>query len=332
MFTGAPPLWTPLPVDIKLKPDSEPVYRDINAAHYSAYPMEPTVRSVLAMKPAFDIQGLDIVGCGSTIGNLLRCAGSQLRPFRFDLNLVGDTLFMVRREKSPTEVITDLKGFGHTFPEAYTTWEAEVRSSCSHQRVIQYDFGGLRMLVRSEADAYIKETNAPLPSKSLGSAKQPSLQDALNTMSVSNRMPSVPPQQKFGIIMRGTEVAQSQIFDIKTRASYKPFDMNEVLPRLWVNQTSKFLIAYHQFGLFNNPQIKDVRQDVFGWQKDNFPILSRFQALLRRVFDAVRDSDSHHFEVSWDGESQGPLLITKQVGRGRRALPSDLAELWENSS
>jgi hypothetical protein len=101
--------------------------------------------------------------------------------------------------------------------------------------------------------------------------------------------------------------------------------MEEILQRLWLNQTPKFLLAYHQFGLFDRPEVKDVRQQVETWQKNNLGLLGRFHAVLRRIVDVARDSDKQQLEVSWDG--QGPLLITEQVGIGRRALPSDLRDL-----
>jgi len=40
--------------------------------------------------------------------------------------------------------------------------------------------------------------------------------------------------------------------------------------------------------------------------------------------DVVRDSEDQQCEVSWDGE--GLLRITKQIGEGRKALPSDVIE------
>jgi hypothetical protein len=53
--------------------------------------------------------------------------------------VIGDTVF-VRREKSPTQVIKDVRGYGHTFPENYTSWDAETRGSISPQRII-FDMG-----------------------------------------------------------------------------------------------------------------------------------------------------------------------------------------------
>lgn len=312
--------------DTQLKPDSDAVFRDINAARYSSYPLEPLFRSLKIMQPQFDLQSADIVGCGSTIGNLLRFAGAQSKPFRFDIDVVEDTVLFVRKENSPTELITDLRGYGHTFPEAYTTWDSEVRNSCSHQRVVHYEFGGLRFLVRSETDGYVKDPDLDKPN--VGDLTEPlSLDDALGTISLGQSV--VDAGQGLEVRLKGRKVPQSLIFDLKTRASYKPFDMADILPRLWVNQTSKFLIAYHEFGLFDQPKVKDVRQHVLNWESGNSALLARFHAVVKRIVDVVRDSENQQCEASWDG--QGPLRITKQIGEGRRALPSDIVQSFEVS-
>jgi len=305
-----------------LKPDSGDFFRDINSAHHPTYPTEPALRSILALQPDYDLHSVDVVGCGSTIGNLLRFAWSTSRSFRFEVDVIGDTVFFVRREASPTEVIKDVRGYGHTFPDNYTTWEADTRGSVSHQRVIQYELGGLRFLVRSETDGYIRDPNSKATKKS---ANQSSLEDDLATISMSNSTPS--PGQKLQLKRQGRIVPQDQIFDIKTRGQQTVFDMEEILPRLWVNQTSKFLLAYHRFGLFDNPEVKDVRKLVVNWETQNSDLLGRLHAVIKRIVDGVRDSEKQQVEVSWDG--QRPLLITEQIGEGRRALPSELCSHWE---
>ncbi|ERF72669.1 hypothetical protein EPUS_09259 [Endocarpon pusillum Z07020] len=261
LVPGSPPAWTPPVTDTQLKRDSEDVFRDINAARYASYPLEPTFRSI---------------------------------PFRFDVDVVGDTVLFVRKESSLTEVITNLQGYGHTFPEAYTTWDSEVAGSCSHQRIIHYEFGGLKFLVRTETDGYVKEAGEKASSSVEKSTSQPSLDDAFGTMTVTS-----------------TEVRQGQQLQLKTQGT----------------RTARFLIAYHQFGLFDKPKVKDISQEVIQWEKDNSTLLARFHALIDRIVKVVRDCDQQQCEVSWDG--QGPLCVTKQIGEVRRALPPDLLHVLE---
>ncbi|KAK6606446.1 putative geranylgeranyl pyrophosphate synthetase [Botrytis cinerea] len=292
LVPGSPPAWSPPAQDEKLSEDSGAVYRDINAARYPDYPMEPVVRSLLALEPDFNLQAVDLVACGSTIGNLLRFAGSLEMPFRFDADLVGDTVFFIRKGKSPTETIEDLRGYGHTFPERYTTWDRDVGGSCSHQRIIEYDFADLHLLLKvGKATAATKNS-------------------------------------KLDLRMQGVKKPQSQIFDMKTRSCFKIFDIEEILPRLWVNQTPNFLIAYHRSGLFNNPQVSSVKDKVLEWEKGHATLLSKFHVLLKRIIEVMRDSKDHRVEISWDGK--GPLRVTKHIEEGNRVLPSDLLQEWDD--
>ncbi|TGO57491.1 hypothetical protein BOTNAR_0200g00070 [Botryotinia narcissicola] len=328
LVPGSPPAWSPPAQDEKLPEDSGAVYRDINAARYPDYPMEPAVRSLLALEPDFKLQDVDLVACGSTIGNLLRFAGSLDMPFRFDADFVGDTVFFIRKGKSPTETIDDLRGYGHTFPERYTTWDRDVGGSCSHQRIIEYDFADLHLLVRSETDGYLKkqEPQATDSSGSEGNAQKSIDQSFANlevgcTTAVSNNT-------KLDLRMQGVKKSQSQIFDMKTRRHLKTFDMEEILPRLWVNQTPNFLIAYHKSGLFDNPQVSNVKDKVLGWEKEHTTLLSKFHVLLKRILEVIKDSKDDRVEISWDGN--GPFRVTKQIGVGNRVLPLDLLHKWDD--
>ncbi|XMA20290.1 hypothetical protein WAI453_013081 [Rhynchosporium graminicola] len=123
---GKPPKWTPTARPTKLAEDNPngTYYRDPNAAYFPSYPIEPVVQSIFEECPDFDAQGVDIFSCGSTLGNLLRFARNveTEKPFRFLVEVVGQTVFLLRRENSPKEAITDIRGYGHSFPEANTTW------------------------------------------------------------------------------------------------------------------------------------------------------------------------------------------------------------------
>jgi len=275
--------------------------------------MEPAVRSIMTMKPEFEFNRIDIFGCGSTLGSLLRLGTEEARPFRFQVDVVDGVIFFLRHEKSPTELIQDLRGYGHTFPEAYTTWDSNVANSCSHQRIIKYNFSGIEMLIRTETDAYVKNERVVTS----GSASF----DTVGELSLGHA-----PQLQHGdldVRIKGHETPQSQIFDIKTRRDDSLFDMVEIYPRLWLNQTPNFLVAYHKFGKFNSPHVKDIKKEIHSWETRNTARLERYHALLLSIMDVVRDRN--HCELYWSGE--GPLLVYEQNDILKRAIPDDLRQL-----
>ena len=50
------------------------------------------------------------------MGNLLRFVRSIDKPFRFSVEVVDSTVFFVRKENQPDELIDGVRGYGHTFP------------------------------------------------------------------------------------------------------------------------------------------------------------------------------------------------------------------------
>lgn len=135
-----------------MKEDSGTYYRDPNAARFPEYPIAPVVQAVSETNPSFPAAEVDIVACGSTLGNILRFSRGQGKAFRFEVETIGNSVFFVRKENDPKEIIEGIRGFGHSFPEDNTTWEPEMKGSETHQRVIQYRLGGLSCLVRFECD------------------------------------------------------------------------------------------------------------------------------------------------------------------------------------
>ncbi|KAI1851824.1 hypothetical protein JX265_013181 [Neoarthrinium moseri] len=334
LIPGLPPRWTPLIHPEKLAEDSGEYLRDRNAACYSKHPMEPAIVAALTESPqSCGSAAIDLVACSSTLGNLLRFLRGEEKPFRMLVYKVGETVFFVRREKSPTEKIPDVRGFGHSFPEAYTTWESDVKTSTSHQRVLRYSFGGLRCLVRFEADGYLSdgaqnkgarstraEVQAPMTSDKLVTA--------FNAASITTESPSI----GGGLRVKegGARVPQHQIFDLKTR-SFRKKDQDttsEELPRLWVAQLHHFILAHHRDGLFDDIEVRDVRERVLEWEKENVRVLSRLAALIHQIKDIVCDVAGKKIEVCHMLGSVRGLQIRQQLPGVEDVLSAGIKARW----
>ncbi|KAF4440390.1 hypothetical protein F53441_12338 [Fusarium austroafricanum] len=319
---GQPPRWTPPKGHQKLPGDSGEYYRDVNSAAYPKHPLEPAIVSVMKMNPK--PIPVHIVACGSTIGNLLRFArGVDLdRSFRILVEKVGETVHLIRRENSPKEKIEGVRGYGHTFPEAYTTWDAAVRRSTSHQRILAYQFGGLDLMVRFEGDGFIATSPATKAIKGDAFAEMQSL--GINE-SMSNET------GKLKVSDAGQSVPQTSVFDLKTRSTMArgKDHLGEQLPRLWIAQVTQFLLAYHERGLFKdeNIEIKNVKADIDEWQDLNQPSLKRLASLLRLVIDKAHASNDGKLEIVWS--NSGSLEIRKQLSDAGDVLSDSVKKQWE---
>ncbi|KAF3153579.1 hypothetical protein TWF569_001890 [Orbilia oligospora] len=328
MVPGKPPLWTPLSVPRQLNKDSGDFYRDPNAARFPSYPIEPAVQAIFRVDAAFSTSDIDVFACGSTLGNLLRFARHDDKPFRFTVELIGNTVFFVRKEDSPTELITGVRGFGHTFPEAYTTWESDVKGSETHQRIVQYKFGGLRFLLRFECDGYFNTARPRKPSRK----RDDDLAQALKAVSVSQSIPRQ--NDTLNIKTGGSEVPQSSIFDLKTRfrRSGQSIDMEKILPPLYLKQIPNFIVAYHNgAGLFPTKDInvENYEKKIRQWEIDNKSALERFSVLLRKIIEVVKMDECGRLEIY--RPSLDYLEIRKQHGDESHVLPLSLRQEWENA-
>lgn len=336
MTAGSPPVWAPLSTPRRLESDSGDIYRDQNAARYPKHPYEPAIRAIFAMQPQFPSEKIDVVGCGSTVGNLLRFARSMDLSFRFDVEFIGNSVFFVRKENHPKEIIEGIYGHGHTFPEAYTNWETDVKGSVSHQRIIRYTFGELTYLIRTESDGWLPER---LTSEELASAKadvnlttgaddMASLAQAVESVSVSQKTATT--DDALEIQLGGRKIPQKAVFDLKTRTALRKFNMADIIPRLWLNQTPNFIIGYHKSGLFEDVQVHAVHDKTRDWEESNQRWLNPLSAVVHRIIEIAKSYKGQGLEISRFGT--GELLIRKLLDDEWHALPSDLRRKWANGS
>lgn len=339
---GEPPKWTPLSNPRKLQQDKGKYYRDRNAAQFPTYPLEPMVQAILADKPEFPVTSVDIIGCGNTMGNLLRFARGDGKPFRILVEVLGKTVFFIRRENSPTETIPGIRGYGHTFPEAYTRWGPNVDGSQSHQRVVEYEFAGMQCLVRYEADGFlpdlvpdpeeIEEDPVPVPDPKEESINPeemlPSIEEKITSdvPSVSTEMAS----KQLDIAIQGQRIPQCAVFDLKTRSRSKRTVkvLEEEFPRLWLTQTPNFVLGHHTSGQFNHIRVQDMRNDVKQWEETQQPALGKFASLLQMIVAFARSVDNGKIEIERK-EGEQVLNLREQGGAVNGVLPPAVASKWD---
>ena len=336
-------MWTPLRVPRKLREDNDIYYRDRNAAHYPKFPIEPTVEAILQVHPTSDTvttgEPIDIFACASTLGNLFRFVNGNHLDFRVLVERVDDTVHLIRREKSPLETIPDVRGYGHSFPESYTTWDPSVSRSSSHQRVILYRFGGLTCFVRFEGDGYLPDkagTPSPygttgddiLPPKSLDPFP---VEDLVSELSVSSNGP-LSGKAALQISKAGRPIPQAAVFDLKTRSIRRKSDeaatVEGEMLRLWLKQIPNLVLAYHTAGTFHDIQIRDVRADVAKWEETNKNKIACFAKLLSEITEFTRGRKNGKLEISCN-EGDDTLCLTEQTADTQPALSSSVASRWK---
>ncbi|OOF98411.1 hypothetical protein ASPCADRAFT_27028, partial [Aspergillus carbonarius ITEM 5010] len=334
---GLPPTWTPLSEPIKLQPDAGQYYRDQNAARYPKHPLQPAVEAILRTDPTFDTTDIDLVACTSTLGNLLRFIRKVDKKFRMIVETVGTTVFFIRRENSPTQTISDVRGYGHTFPETYTTWGPAVKGSESHQRVLRYNFFGLTCVVRFEGDGYLPERHTVTsPAKEANTNEPPSQpQTLISLLSSSTLTPHEPKTNNTSpLTIQSTPAPttltpQSAIFDLKTRSFYKRDTdiLSEEMTRLWISQIPNLILAFHEYGKFTDIRVTDIRDEMQQWEVAEEHSLRQLGSLLKMLSSFALGQPDGRFEIVHEEGKEG-LELREVVEGVERVLPGELQERW----
>ncbi|KAM0259650.1 hypothetical protein ACHAQJ_003229 [Trichoderma viride] len=327
---GRPPIWKPLSDHQQLLEDNDVYYRDHNSAFFPKHPLEPAIVSVLKMHP--DPLEVDIVGCNNTFGNLLRFSRDMEHTFRMLVEVVGKTVHLVRRENSPKEQLLGVRGYGHTFPDAYTTWAPDVRPSKSHHRIVRYRFGGLGLLMRQSSDGYIEEEEEKkikiLPVTGSSNVEGEDITSRLESLSIGPSTTKSTEPGQLEVVDGGQLTPQSSTFDLKTR-SIKAIDkdtLGEEMPRLWLMQIPNFILAHHRYGTFCNVEVSDIRDEIEDWEKSHQSDLSRLSALLHRIIATALDKEDTLLEIV--RVQGGPLEIRKRLPDAGVAFSEHVKEQW----
>lgn len=114
--------------------------------------MEPAIRAVLHLQPAYDFTALNLIThCGNLV-QMLRLAVTN-NQFSFRAQVVDGTIILYRNDK--VSQTTEGQGFGGDLRRKHLEQPNGLKDSVSHHRVVTYRLGDLAIMVRNNAHAYI---------------------------------------------------------------------------------------------------------------------------------------------------------------------------------
>ncbi|KAK5090132.1 hypothetical protein LTR05_000301 [Lithohypha guttulata] len=334
LIPGCPPKYTEPSRDTELRRDEGSKVNDASSEHYSAYPPEPAVRALLHTRPSYSDVEVDIFGCGNTFTSLLYFVSDIERDFRFSVQRIGKTLFLVRQT-----FVTDIdfgvsRGYNRAFAKAYTIWEGDAKNSNSHQRVLRYDLAGFKCVVRGECDAYLPdklhEFQSRQPACEASEKHEEKTEAGCSSTAAQEKV--LTSTASLTLLSGGCDIPHDALVSIETRASYNQRDpaRGYQLPRLWLRRTPNLMTAIHVFGIFekHNRSIRNVKAGVKAWETENTETISKLRNILQKLVEISSIDDQDRIEVR--RRSSGPLEIWS-ARPGWSALPEELRARWTDA-
>lgn len=285
---GCPRIWqntivTTVPADTGVH------YLDRNTSFMGHRPsLTPIFAAVDSLHDDFQYRDLDLVTDRNNLRKLLRCIDRQQdKTFRIDIDLLGKTCLFTRREETLVETIKEFRGYGHEYELAATKPRRGSEGEISHHRIVRYEFGGLKVLLRYEVDACTEPES-----------EDDSLLASFSALSVGTR--GAPTLSKdsafstcFGVRVKMSSprsvVPQSSIIEIKTRAAHKELDWKEFYPQLYLSQTFHLYLAKHTRGTFGRVEKFQLNsQGMAVHARGAEAAMAKLEVLLSAVLKAVR--------------------------------------------
>ena len=107
------------------------------------------------MDPNFNMNPIGLTTDRNSLRKLLHFASGRIpRSWRIDVDIIEDTMFFTRWEENQVQIITGSRdsGYGHEFEKAFLSFDANLQESSGHHRIVRYNLGGIKCLVRFEVD------------------------------------------------------------------------------------------------------------------------------------------------------------------------------------
>lgn len=288
--------------------------------------MDPGIRALLHLQPAFDFTKLDIISDRRHLACLLELVvrkGAKYEPtwegddktsaFRFGAQIIGDTIiFFGTDEAKSIEDVTRFRGFAVDFRKQYSGYPDALKDTKAHYRMVSSGLGDLRILLRHAADGYVSDDTT-------------ALNDALANMTSAGAE-----QEEYNnitVMSGGTLIPRSALLELNTCSKIR--DQTERLAtktrEAWLYQSAHFVIAKHTVtlqsmkaarrghftdlrGTFRPDDIDfcNATDGLSNWTAENQDVIEEFHDLLLDLVERIRSAaaagQGSAFLVEYEGE------------------------------
>lgn len=273
---------------------------------------------MVLMNPGINLDDIDVIANRNSFRKFLDfAAGRRQDPFRMDLHLVNNTLFISRREKTARNMIYGAanSGYGHNFEKSFTQPGPGLEHSSSHHRVIQYHLGPLKCAVRFEVDAYYENPASDAQTE----AGVQELADVMSSIKLDDATADKSVARGTRVLKKGTIIDSAKLAEIKAKKSEK---INQAIPQLWFGRTSYLITGQHKDGVVHKVSCTNVSQRFSQWEAANQEALRKLVQILLELKNVMRSSKGGAAALVCL-EKGAPIQIMK-MRTATNVLPEDI--------
>ncbi|KAF9259086.1 hypothetical protein L218DRAFT_963957 [Marasmius fiardii PR-910] len=298
---GSPPEWINKPTPYNVPPDTAERFIDQNGFRLPTAPLLPLIAAVDFYQATengtvFDWSSVDIVTDRNGLRKLFRWIKAKeslskglqnaavAQPFqpwkpnkdwRIDLQLAGEKTVLFSRWEQNTKELPGLPvtTYGLSFERATTKEGKGCEGTEGHHRIVQYDFGGLNIVVRFEVDAFISSAPRSKTTTTSQASTDQTFDDMLSAMSKTSITPQNEEIQTVSdgetslkIWKAGNMSPTNSIVELATiskkRFDQSAYDWEEVAVQMLISGTPQLYLGIHDRGRFQEVKQKSFSESV----------------------------------------------------------------------
>jgi hypothetical protein len=184
--------------------------------------LTPLFAALEVVKPAYSLLPISLVTDRNSLRKLFDFASGTRGVgswWQIEVEVVENTMIFTRWEKDSYRFVTGSfnSGYGHEFEKAFIKFNSDLEDSMAHHRIIEYEIGGMKWVVRSEADGYFEEDDSGVVGQSKDEGTDPSLEHPVPLAKVSPAS-KLFSSDELTVIQKGFIVSPESIIEVKCRS------------------------------------------------------------------------------------------------------------------
>ncbi|KAE8452032.1 hypothetical protein EG329_002197 [Mollisiaceae sp. DMI_Dod_QoI] len=334
LVPGTPACWFPPELPLAIPKDDGQKRIEENKDRIIVPRWAPLFAALQVMQPTYSLGRIFLVIERHSLRQLFDfAAGRSGNDWRIDAEVVNGTLFLTRFEANPRRYLNGSfhSGYGHSFEESVLTFDEEVMESLAHHRIVEYDIGGMKWIVRFEADGYIHDDNDTAESAAraiVTESSQPleQLSSTMDRISLGTG-PQIEMLEGVTVIHKGRIVSPASVIEVKCKKIGTGNKLAQKMPQCWFSQTRHLFIGQQQDGIVKKVEKIDLSGKFEWWEQERQDDLRKLMLVVRKISEAANEGGYGKCCVLYDRQENPRVLRFMEVdNRAGLELTENLKE------
>ncbi|TFK48819.1 hypothetical protein OE88DRAFT_509577 [Heliocybe sulcata] len=292
---GSPRLWLDKRLPFSVSPDQGRTSLSDNENHVPGRALVPLLCAVdiveekTGKEEKFAWSTVDFVTNRRSLRKLLRWIDGRAKTnFRIDMQLAGSrTVLLSPWEANTSEPVW--ANYGYTFERVACA--AAPGCEKGHTRIISYDFDGLKMVLRSNVNAFLLAPAGEASTSVDSLTRDLSLLGLQASPGISPKDAVLDAVSGLHIVRSGSaNISQDSLIEIDTCSEKRRYSLKwpEVYPQMFLSQTSNRYTAIHEDGRFHTVEKRKLGEPYMRKVEERTqPGLRKLRHVLQVIHDLV---------------------------------------------